>query len=58
MPTEAYRFNHCLLTIAREAEKREATRLAYRIAWTWNIARGVHCGSGGTSLPNIVLSTL
>ena len=32
MSTDAYRFNHCLSSIARKAEEREATRLARR-AW-------------------------
>ena len=30
--TDAYRFNHCLPSIARKAEKSEAARLAKRIA--------------------------
>ena len=56
---DAYRFNHCLPSIARNAEKSETARLAKRIAWTWIVVRGgpVHCGTTGTPL-KVVLSIL
>ena len=58
--TEAYRFNHCLPSMASSAENSEAARLENRMLWTCTIVRGgpFHSGIVGTDPPNVVLSIL
>ena len=58
--TDTYRFNHCLPSIARNAENNDVARLERRMLWTWTIVRGgpVHSGRGGEDPPNVVLSIL
>jgi len=50
-----HRFNHCLLSIARKADRSEAERLAKRIAWTSTVDREgpAHCGMVGTLPPKV-----
>jgi hypothetical protein len=57
---DTYRFNHCLPSMARNAENSDAARLEKRMLWTCTIVRGgpVHCGTVGTDPPNVVLSSL